>query len=182
MAFRKTLQNQPIKVILRIDDALDPEAVEDFEECYDGYLKDLNEERLPIVGKPTYFVLRRQLAWKTSKDIRNEQMKMGKKGRVEIDAAAYMEEVRFLLVDIENPDNAIDPLLFKADPADPRKADLKTVMEFIPEQAVMDLYNARNNQMKQGAITDSTKKKSKPSLNSVTRPQGSSKSTTASSV
>ena len=166
MAFRKSQSQEPLKVILRVDDALDVGDPEEFDELYESYLLDLDESKLPIIegAEPTRFVLSRSFNWDTGKRVKNEQIKQGKKGRVEIQAGHYMEEVRYALTGIENPKGCDDPLIWEADPVFKGRTHIK-VMEALSDGLIQDLYAARNNAMKR-SVPQNLKKSSKPSSNS----------------
>lgn len=102
-----------LKVIARIDDALDPECLE----RYNDYLKNLDESLLAFREgcEPTRFVIKKSLGWQESSELKNKQVKMnrgvGNNADMKIDinvGSAPMEEIRLALVDIEHPEGS-DP-------------------------------------------------------------------------
>lgn len=110
MALKINKNQETIKVITRMDDAL-PEDLS--EENWSLYIDTLDESVLGLKGEPTRFVLRVHLPLAAQKAILNEQATVSSTGQVQINIGFMLEEVRAALVGIENPVNTNDPIDFK---------------------------------------------------------------------
>ena len=88
------------KVISRQDEAL-PEDLS--EEEFELYQSTLDETLLRLKGEPTRFVMRRTLPYGAQQEITNQQVKVGRDGKPQVNFGFMLEEVRCSLIDIENP-------------------------------------------------------------------------------
>ena len=149
MAFKIDNSRELLKVVTKIDDAVDSSA-ENFEDIYKEYLEDLDESRLKFIeGKtPTRFMLKRNLKYEEHYDIRSRQFKMGdkKKGETSFNVAFTFDEVRIRLVGIENPPDEPGCIEYKADGSG---GATKEVMEKLLSAGIVDdLFAALENDKK----------------------------------
>lgn len=116
---REINDKDQIKVIASCDDAIEIEEIDpdsDEKSSYMKYLEDLDESKLKFVeGKqPTRFVLRLSLPAKYELRLEDEQVAYDRKGNPSFKISTRMfEQVRMSLVDIENPEDTEQPLIYK---------------------------------------------------------------------
>jgi hypothetical protein len=158
MAFKIDTVRDSLKVVSKVDDAVDSSA-ENFDDIYKEYLEDLDESRLKFVeGKtPTRFVLKRNLKYEEHYDIRSRQFKVGdkKKGETSFNVAFTFDEVRIRLVGIENPPDESDCVEYKADGSGGASKEL--MEKLLSAGIVDDLFAALENDKKHRNKTISKK-------------------------
>lgn len=147
-----------IKVIARIDSALEYD-----EEVYSSYLKSNDETVLTFREgsdgqpmTPTRFVIRKTIPYKTSQKIKANQVRLAK-GDAYFNSNTTTEEVKYALVDIEQPhDVKGSPLTFGGVKVDDGKggsmviANDQTMAVITQLNIVDDLYTARRNFIEKG--------------------------------
>ena len=142
-----------LKVILRKDDAL-VEDISDLE--WENYYKNFDEANLRFIpGKnPTRFILKKQLNYGAQKMIDNEKIGLSMEGKAEIKMGHILDEVRYALIDIENPPELPEDqkLKFTKDTDGYANKDLIAMLAF--GGYVSELYAAR-----QAAINGATSSK-----------------------
>lgn len=139
MAFSLSKPNRVVEVIVSKDSAL-----ESGEKEYDKYLESLDESHLRVRqgDVPTRFVLRKVLPYEASQKVMNSQASYDR-GKVKLNMAYIMEEVRVSLVDIKNPEH-IPPesrIEFKRD--DDGYCSKQLVAGLHGAGVLMDLFRAR---------------------------------------
>lgn len=115
MAFQIELdQKATIDVVVSKDGAIDMTPEE-----YADYLNDVTKtEALKFKEGMTFddctkFRLKKTLSYKQTQKILEEQVTADMKGNTQVKIGWMLTELRFALVDIENPKNCIDPIPFK---------------------------------------------------------------------
>jgi len=139
-----------IKVISRIDGALDCN-----EDQYAHYLETLDEEFLNFKDgeEPTRFVLRKTLPYKLGQKVKSQQIRMDK-GEMFLNSSFIAEEVKYSLVDIENPSSvppgsALKYEGFKVDGLTVASDETMKLLSAL--EIVNDLYTARKNFVEHGS-------------------------------
>lgn len=109
MAFSFNVKDT-VKIISSLDSSLDKSSPQ-FDEKWDAYTKTLDESNLTFLPDllPTRFVLKTQLNYKGSQIIDNMKVRF-ENGQASPQLGFIIEEIRILLVDIENP---CIPVVFK---------------------------------------------------------------------
>jgi hypothetical protein len=138
-----------IKVISRIDGALDCT-----EDQYASYLETLDESTLNFKAgeDPTRFVLRKTLPYKLGQKVKSQQIRMDK-GEMFLNSSFIAEEVKYSLVDIENPPSVPTGSMLKFDgfKVDGLMIASDETMKLLSAlEIVNDLYTARKNYVEHG--------------------------------
>lgn len=139
MPFQLETPKASVKVVVSKDSAVTCSS-----EDYDKYLETLDETLLNLSGAPTRFVLRKTLPYDAQQKVMNAQASY-EKGKVKINMAYVMEEVRLALVDIEHEEDVpnINQLKYKKDSDGYCSKDLVAGLQ--GAGVLMDLYRARQN-------------------------------------
>jgi len=143
-----------ISVISRIDP-----AIKYSDESYSEYLKSLDENDLEFKEdeEPTRFILRKTIPYKLTQKIKANQVRMDKK-EVYWNMQITAEEVRYSLMDIENPSDMKGKtgLKYEGTKIDDGKGGSmqiasETTMGLLSQLGIIDdLYAARRNYLEVG--------------------------------
>lgn len=144
-----------IEVIVSADGAL-----KSSKEQYIEYSKSLNESFLEFHEgmQPTKFVLRKSLDFKGVSAVKSKQIKMMADGQAQFDLSYILEEIRYALTDIKNPDNIPeeDKIKFVRDSDGYCSKELIAKLESVG--AVQDMFACRQNLLQSEKDNVSAKK------------------------
>lgn len=88
------------KLISRHDESLADDLTD---EEFELYQESLDESHLRLKSEPTRFVIRRTLPFAAQQEVTNQQVKVGRDGKPQVNFGFMLEEVRCALIGIENP-------------------------------------------------------------------------------
>lgn len=158
MAFVLDLnEKSSIEVVVHKDACLDMTKEE-----YLHYLEDVTDfSRLKFIEGKTYedttrFVMRKVIPFKATQRVIDQQVSSGEDGKAKMSLKFILEEVRAALVDIKNPDNEINPLVFKR--SSDGMASEQMITGFYHAGVLTDLLNGRNNSLESKKKDDDSKK------------------------
>lgn len=145
------------KLIVSKDDSIDHEKSD-----YELYAKTLDESHLVFIKdtEPTRFVIKSRLSYQNSELIKSKQIKMKIGGESEFNIGYVLDEVRYSLIDIENPSYLKEDqkIKFEKDKDGYASKDLITKLEQIG--IIYEITNARANISSSTSKTEDLKKKS----------------------
>lgn len=147
MALKLPSRNDVIKVIVKADQALVwPQDEKEGDDVWAEYLKTNNESLLTFAEghQPTRFVMKKVLNYDQASRVQNAQTTM-RDGKVEIQMAFIMEEVRQALTDIENPDYVPLPDRIQYRRDSDQACNREIIEGLYALGVLMDLYTARQN-------------------------------------
>lgn len=148
------LQDGYLEVVVSCDSALDMTETE-----YEEYQKTLDKSLLKIKAgdEPTWFVLRKILPNRAEEHIKSKSMQYNKDdGSIYIGTSHIAAEVRWALVDIKNPSNCPNGLVFKKDGDGGAQPQLMALLE--AAGITNDLYVARRNYLAKFSGSENLKK------------------------
>jgi hypothetical protein len=152
MAIKIGTSKENIKVICKSDDSLAEDLTN---EEWAAYQESLDETKLKFVEgkKPTRFVLTKNLSFGAQQAIVNQQMSLNAEGKPEIKLGFILEEIRSVLVGIENPDNIPEDekIIFKKE--SDGFASKELIASLYAAGIVMELYGVRQAFINKGGVS-----------------------------
>ncbi len=133
------------KMVSRHDDAISEDITD---EEFELYQATLDESHLRLSAEPTRFVIRRTLPFAAQQEVTNQQVKVGRDGKPQVNFGFMLEEVRCALIGIENPSTMAeeDKLEFKKD-AD-GYASKELIAKLNAAGVVSEIYSAKQTKHK----------------------------------
>lgn len=141
MAIKLADARNQIEVICSIDDSVrcDEDTYKKYLETLDESLLDLDPESVPV-----RFVLKTTLDYKSTRQIKQDQVSMTKDGGMGVNMGYTMLEMRLCLIDVKDPSSPL--LAFKKGPDG--KADEDLIVRLDACGILSDLIVARQNAVK----------------------------------
>ena len=111
MAVKFSSEADVFKLISRHDESIADDLTD---EEFELYQETLDESHLRLKSEPTRFVVRRTLPFAAQQEVTNQQVRVGRDGKPQVNFGFMLEEVRCALIGIDNPADMVeDRLEFK---------------------------------------------------------------------
>lgn len=124
------------------------------------YSKKLDESFLSYVEgqQPTKFILKKSLDFKGTSAVKSKQVRFNMEGQAQFDVGYILDEIRYALVDIKNPDNLPEDQKIKYIRDSDGYCSKELIAKLESVGAVQDMFTCRQNLLAADKDTNLAKK------------------------